>query len=110
MTPFRALATDIPLPDPFDPLVASWGVNPVAFGALFKMRSAQARIERLNKRALKFRFLYDPAVIPDPENWLAERTGMAVEVELITQPHSQNRRSLRSDTGHERASASAVID
>jgi hypothetical protein len=110
MTQFSAPATDIPLPDPFDPLVASWGVNPVAFGALFKTASAQARIERPNKRALKFRFLYDPAVIPDPENWLAERTGMAVEVELIAQPHSQSRQSLRSDTGHERASASAVID
>jgi hypothetical protein len=109
MTQFSAPATDIPLPDPFDPLVVNWGVNPVAFGALFKMTSAQASVERPKKRALKFRFLFDPAAIPDPENWLSERTGMAVEVALITQPHSQSRQSLRSDSGDEEASAPAGI-
>ena len=80
--PFSGKATTSSLLGSIDTLVKSWGLKPLAFGALSRMEEAQARVERSNKRALKFKFLFDPILIPDPQAWLADRTGEAVEVEF----------------------------
>jgi hypothetical protein len=84
LTPFRGKTTTSPLVGPFDDLVNTWGLKPLAFGALSRMEQAEAKVERPGKRALKFKFLFAPHIIPDPENWLSERTGMDVEVNHLT--------------------------
>jgi hypothetical protein len=83
LTPFSSKTTTSPLVGPFANLVKSWGLKPLAYGALSRMIFAQARAERPGKRALKFKFLFDPHIIHDPEDWLSERTGMDVEVEVF---------------------------
>jgi len=83
LRPFSAPPTSYRLLEPFWSLVEKWGVNPVAFGALFKMSVAQARVERPGKRALKFKVLFDSALIPDLETWLSVRTGLSVEVTIL---------------------------
>jgi hypothetical protein len=67
-------------------MIKTWEIKPLAFGALSKMERGQARIDRPNKRALKFKFLFDPHLIPDPQAWLAERTGMKVEAKRLEPP------------------------
>ena len=83
LRPFSTQPTSYRLLEPFWSLVKKWGVNPLAFGALSKMRAAQARVERPGKRALKFKLLFDSALIPDLETWLSVRTGLFVEVTIL---------------------------
>ena len=78
-------------------LVRGWGIKPLAFGALSQMQFAQAKVQRTNERALKFKFLFDPALIPDPEEWLTERTGFDVEVECFTPTPAKGHAPSRSD-------------
>jgi hypothetical protein len=92
-----AAPPSFPLPGSIDALVKSWGIKPLAFGAISRMHFSQAKVHRTNERALKFKFLFDPHPIPDPEEWLSERTGLDVEVEFSA-PATPQRPSLsRSD-------------
>ncbi|MBT4933952.1 MAG: hypothetical protein HOL66_05395 [Rhodospirillaceae bacterium] len=83
LRPFSSKATTSPLVGSIETLVNVWGLKPLAFGALSRMVFAQARVERPDKRALKFKFLFDPHLIHDPESWLSERTGLSVAVEIF---------------------------
>jgi hypothetical protein len=96
LTPFRGKMTTSSLLGSIDDLVKSWGLKPLAYGALSNMIFAQARAERPGKRALKFKFLFDPHIIHDPEDWLSERTGMDVEVEVF--PPAPAERPINDET------------
>jgi hypothetical protein len=89
LTPFSPNRTGYHLLGPFDALVKAWGIKPLAFGAISRMQFAQARVERPDKRALKFKFLFDPHLIPNPEVWLSERTGLNLTVKHIATPSLQ---------------------
>jgi hypothetical protein len=80
---FSAPRTGFSLPRPILKFSEDWGLKPLAVGALSKMVCAQARVQRKNKRALKFKFLFAPHLIPDPETWLSEHTGLDVEIEIL---------------------------
>jgi hypothetical protein len=94
---------------PFDVLIEKWGLGPLSFGALSRMQFGSARIERVGKRALKFEFAFDPAVIDDPEIWLSERTGLAVEVKLNNLPGTPSPVSSQSIMDREVASPPTAI-
>ena len=96
--PFSGTPPSCPLLRSNDALVETWGLKPLALGALSRMERARARAERPDKRALKFEFLFDPDLIPDPEAWLSERTGLDVEVEYFTRATAPGIDLLRS--GH----------
>jgi hypothetical protein len=83
LTPFSSKTTTSSLAGSIDDLIKLWGLKPLAYGALSNMVFAQARAERPGKRALKFKFLFDPHIIHDAEDWLSERIGMDVEVEVF---------------------------
>ena len=82
--PFNAPGTNSSLSDSIaktiEGLVRTWGLKPLAFGALSRMKQAQARVERSSKRALKFKFMFDPNLIHDPQAWLSERTSLEIDV------------------------------
>jgi hypothetical protein len=82
--PFSAKRTHLHLSSSFESLVKTWSVKPLAVGVLSNMQMAQARVERINKRALKFEFLFNPDLISEPELWIAERTGCQVEIEYTS--------------------------
>ncbi len=90
MRPFSATNTTSSLVGSIGVLIKSWGLKPLAFGALPNMVFAQARVERQNKRTLKFKFLFDPNLIHDPESWLSERTDLGVEVEIFAPDHPRH--------------------
>ena len=83
LSPFSRQPTDIPLLGSIDDLAKFWGIGSLAFGAMSRMEFAHAMVERPNQRALKFKFMFDSTLIPDPEGWLSERTGLPVEAEII---------------------------
>ena len=61
------------------------------------MSIAVATVERPGKRALKFKFLFDPALVPDPEVWLSTRTESFVEVKILTSVAPANPDPAKSD-------------
>jgi hypothetical protein len=95
--PFSGPPPSFPLLGSIDALVKSWGIKPLAFGALSRMQFAQAKVHRTDERALKFKFLFDPHLIPDPEEWLSERTGLDVEVESSAPATPPNHSPPRPD-------------
>ena len=84
LRPFSEKRTNFHLLGPIEALVKTWGLKPLAFGALSRMRYAQAKIKRPDKRALKVKFMFDPHLISNPEIWLSDCTGLEVEVEYLS--------------------------
>jgi hypothetical protein len=84
LRPFSEKRTNFHLLGPIEALVKTWGLKPLAFGALSRMRYAQAKIKRHDKRALKVKFMFDPHLISNPEIWLSDCTGLEVEVEYLS--------------------------
>lgn len=60
-----------------------WSLSGFSTGPTKRMALAHATISRPKKRALRFDFLFDEHLIPNPGSWLTDRISMNVEVQHL---------------------------